>query len=176
MCLLAVLVVLALVSPVSAADVPKPSEKVTKLLGEKSVGLFTGATKVEVFRIDGGKAGEKEKTIGGYRILAAGKEQDAKFAAKLATVVLDEESYDWRGGKGCIFQPGVAFRVWKGDESVVVVICFSCDQVRFIPMDKDGKPGKPAFVDSDPSRAELVKLAKTGLPDDKEIQKLKEQR
>ncbi len=173
---LAILTAFVVVAPTLRADEPKASEKVKKLLGEKAVGLFAGATKVEVFRVEGGGKGEKDKTVGGFRITATGKEQDAKFAAKVAAVVLNEKSYVWDAAKGCIFQPGVAFRVWKGDESVVVVICFSCDQVQIITADKDGKLSKPVWGETDPSRAALVKLAKAALPDDKEIQKLKEER
>lgn len=162
------LAALAALSFSAGADAP---EKVKKLFGEKAVAVLAGATKVEVFRVDSGKPGGKDKTVGGYRVTATGKDRDEKFAARLAGVVLDEESYVWGAAKGCVFQPGVAFRVWKGEESVEVVICFACDQVRVSAAGKDGVP-----AESDPGRAALVKLAKEALPDDKEIQKLTESR
>ena len=173
---LAVLVSLAVLSP-AVADAPKPSEKVKKRLGEKAATLLDGATKVEVFRV-GGELGAKPKgkTIASYSIIGTGKDQDEKFAAKLAGVILDEKTYEWEAAKGCIFNPGVAFRVWKGEESVVVVICFSCDQVRVAPVDKDGKVEKGVYANVDPGRAALLKLAKAALPDDKEIRQLKETR
>ena len=171
-------VIAALVAAPSAfAEAPKPTEKVKKRLGESVVGLLDGATKVEVFRVESVTDDKKpEKSLLGYRVLATGKDQDEKFAANVAAVVLNEKTYEWDSAKGCIFRPGVAFRVWKGDESVVVVICFSCDQIEVATLGKDGKVGKKAFADVDPGRAKLVRLAKAALPDDKDIQGLKEKR
>jgi hypothetical protein len=163
-------------APLPAADAPKPSEKVKKLFGEKALTVLDGATKVEVFRVDSDKPGEKDKTVAGYRITAPGKDQDEKFAAKIAAAVLDEKNYEWEAAKGCIFRPGVAFRVWKGEESVAFVICFSCDQMDIATLGKDGTKVKSGFAETDPGRAALVKLAKAAFPDDKEIQKLKESR
>lgn len=176
---LAILALLLVAAPRAHAEEPKVSAKVKKHFGENAVQILAGATKVEVFRVEskpGAKPGPDDKTVAGFRITATGKEQDAKFAAKVASVVLNEKSYIWDAAKGCIFQPGVAFRVWKGDESVIIVICFSCDQVQVLTADKDGKLGKPVWGESDPGRPGLVKLAKAALPDDKDIQKLKEQR
>lgn len=174
--LLSVLAILIVIAAPSAADAPKPPERVKKLLGERAVGLLDGATKVEVFRVDSDKPGETDKAVAGYRVTATGKDQDAKFAARVAGVALNEKTYEWDAAKGCIFRPGVAFRVWKGEESVVFVICFSCDQMAIVTLDKGGKALTKAHAEVDPGRAALVKLAKAALPDDKEIQKLKESR
>jgi len=153
---------------------PVVSAKVKKHLGEKTVGLLTGATKVEVFRVNTTTPLEDDKTVAGFRITATGPEQDAKFAARLVSVALNEKTYAWNIAKGCEFSPGVAFRVWNGEESVVIAICFQCDQVQITAFDKNGKAGKPVYGESDPGRAALVRLAKAALPDDKDIQALKE--
>jgi hypothetical protein len=173
----------AVVSPVDTAaaskveakdNKPVVSAKIKKRFGDQTVGLLIGADKVEVFRVSTDLPQKDDKTVVGFRITATGPEQDAKFAAKLASVALNEKTYAWDTAKGCSFEPGVAFRVWKGEESVVIVICFQCDQVQITTLDKTGKAGKPVYGESDPGRAALVRLAKAALPDDKDIQALME--
>jgi hypothetical protein len=172
---LTVLALFALVgvTPAPAADRPtNPKE----LLGEKVVALLKGATKVEVFRVDSDKPGATDKAVAGYRITAVGKDRDATFAKAVWEVATSKDTYEFNAAKGCIFRPGVAFRVWKGEESVAFVICFACDQMAIVTLDKDGKAVATAHAETDPGRAALLKLAKTAFPDDKEIQKLKEKR
>ena len=58
-------------------------------------------------------------TMGRYPVYAAGPVQSAAFARRLVRLILDERSYTPDGFpfgravlKGCVFAPGVAFRVW----------------------------------------------------------------
>jgi hypothetical protein len=97
------------------------------------------------------------------------------FAKRLASVLIDEHTYLFNSAKGCIFQPSVGFRIWKGDEAAVeVVISFKCDElIVFAPKAADGSI-RGALEDFDPARPALVKLAKGAFPDDKEMQGLKE--
>ena len=172
---LTVLILFALVgvTPTPAADRPKNPKE---LLGEKALELLKGGTKVEVFRVDSDKPEAGDKAVAGYRITAVGKDRDKEFAKAVWEVAKSDGTYDFTSAKGCIFRPGVAFRVWKGEESVVLVICFACDQMAIVTLDKDGKAVARAHAETDPGRPALLKLAKTALPDDKEIQKLKEKR
>ena len=86
-------------------------------------------------------------------------------------VLRNDASYAWNIAKQCIFDPGVAYRVWRGNESVVILICFHCDEVGIVA-DKT-QPEEITIHSCDPGRPALLKLAKEAMPDDKEIQALK---
>jgi hypothetical protein len=147
----------------------EPTANVKKFLGDKTIEILDGATKVEVYRISPNtKPGSN--TIGEYPIIGRGKDQDKAFAAKLRTILFDESTYNFESAKACEFSPGVALRVFKGEEYADVFLCFSCKELRI----QQGKHVNQE--DFDNKYSELVKLAKTALPDDKEIQALAEKK
>lgn len=143
-------------------------------------GVLAGATKVEAFRIDAKNGPETspedrrrvegERRIGYWLITAQGRDQGKEFADKLAGILLDDKNYSDTFAD--CFEPGVAFRVWKGQESVDVVICFHCDNIYCGPP-KPVEMENASLWDS-PARARLVRLAKEAFPDDKDIQALEE--
>ncbi len=172
--LAAVFTTLALgaISLLRADDPSKPTEKVNKHLGDYTIAILQSATKVEVFRVEPNKAEKPEdKQIGGYPIKATGTEQKKAFAAKLAAVLVDEKTLF--GQQARCFTPGVAFRLWKDKESVDVIICFACENLRLIARDADGKEIKNTSGAFGPDIQPLLKLAKEAFPDDKEIQGIK---
>ena len=139
--------------------------------------VLAGATKVEVFRIDSDMRPEAwkhypedAKRIGGYPVTAQEADQGKRFADKLAGVLSDGRTYSTMYA-GC-FNPGVAFRVWKGDESVDVVICFQCENFYCGP--PQAEEMENASFHGTPARARLVRLAKEAFPDDQDIQALGE--
>lgn len=139
--------------------------------------VLVGATRVEVFRIDGedGPHDRKPKTpgegrIGGFRVTAQGKEQGKEFASRLADILCDDKTYT-RNFASC-FWPGVAFRVRKGEEVVEVLICFTCGNLYVGPPTKVAREN--VSFNGSPLRPRLVRLAKEAFPQDKEIQGLKE--
>jgi hypothetical protein len=155
----------------------EPSKKVVQALGEPTVGIVKGVTKVEAYRIKPDKAGkEGVKTVGGYPITATGKEQGKEFAGKLRDVLFTDATYE--GASARCFEPGVAFRAWTDKkESVEVIICFHCSNLSVISYDANGKAVKKDGLGGfggTPSWTALVKLAKEAFPDDKEIQTLPE--
>jgi hypothetical protein len=164
-----------------------PSRQVRTFLSNEGVAVLQGATKVEVFRVDPGfppkdrpddpkadaPAGEK---VGDYAVTAKGKDQGPEFAARLRAILFNDRTYLFDMAKGCIFQPGVAFRVWNGKESMDVFLCFSCDELLILVKDESGAVVHLAQEDFDPMRAELVKLAREAFPDDPEIQGLQERK
>jgi hypothetical protein len=136
-----------------------------------------GATKVEVFRIDGegehvppAKLKAGEKTIGGYLVMGQGPDQGPAFADRLAEVLNDPGTYTKNYAK--CFWPGVAFRVWKDGECEEVLICFMCDNLYRGPP-KDFVMENASFNGS-PRRRDLLRLAKEALPDDAAIQAIKD--
>lgn len=144
-------------------------------LDRRTADILRGATKVEVFRVSSGELDEKPKpgdsTIGGYRVLSHGKNQGSDFAVKLANVLTDRKTYT--NNRAACFNPGVAFRVWKGDSAVDIIICFHCSNFYFGP--PTDHPHVTASFLGSPNRRLLVQLAKEAFPDDKDIQKINEE-
>jgi hypothetical protein len=151
------------------------SERAKKNLGDQNIAVLSGATKVEVFRLGGRKPGDKGVHLWGFA--ATGKEQGKAFAARLAELVLHDKTHD--NGKfaiGC-FEPGVAFRVWKDTKHVSVLVCFKCHNLQVHDADEEQAPGPIlCFSETNMIWNRLLRLAKEGLPDDKEIQAMKELR
>ncbi len=148
-------------------------------LDGRTAGIFAGATKVEVFRIDGRndppdptpiKPGDP--TLGGFAILTRGKDQSREFAAKLGDILSDVKTYSDQH-EGC-YWPGVAFRVWKGEDSVDVIICFMCHNF-YIGPSTDKLVTENASFHGSPNTSRLVQLAKEAFPDDAEVQALKDE-
>ena len=106
-------------------------------------------------------------TIAGFPILATGKEQDQAFAARLTAILLGDDVT--RNAKKCGFSPGVAYRLWKGDLAVEVLICFECDVLWPHVVGERSDHPHLEWQDFDSVRADLIKLAKEAFPDDKEI-------
>jgi hypothetical protein len=138
--------------------------------------VLAGATKVEVFRTDGtnGPFDERprapgEERIGGFRVTARGQDRGPEFAARLADVLLDGRTYS--AARLACYWPGVAFRVWYGEEWVEVLICFHCDNLYCGPATE--RVPRTASFHSTAARARLVRLAKEAFPDE-EVQGLKE--
>jgi hypothetical protein len=144
-------------------------------LDRRTRAILVGASKVEVFRLDGeGRRtpkAEGETRLGGYKVKARGEDLGPDFASRLATVLFDEATYT-ETYANC-FWPGVGYRVWKGDEAAEVLICFRCDNLYWGPPSPEANV-TGSFRDS-PSRVKLVRLAKEAFPDDKEIQGLKDE-
>ena len=158
---------------VGAEGAREPSAKVKKRLGEKAIEVMSRADRVEAFRIGPEPTAKKgKKNVAGYPILSRGKDQGQKFAARLASVLLEDGTLFGKGVRG--FEPGVAFRMWHGEELVEVLICFKCDSLRVISHSGKGKVVKRASGAFGGHAGPLVKLAKEAFPDDKEIQALKE--
>jgi len=151
-----------------------PTEKVKKHLGDDVVKILQGATKVEAYRIEPAPAKPDEKQIGGFKIKATGKEPKAEFAKKLGSTLLDEKSLF--GTQARCFLPGVAFRVWKGEESVDVIICFGCSNLRMVAHDAKGKEIKKVSGAFGPDDANLRKLAREAFPDDKDLEPTKDKK
>jgi hypothetical protein len=132
--------------------------------------ILRNGDRVEVFRVSSKRAdGGVADTIGGRPILATGKEQGPDFAARLGRVLRS-----WSvapSSKKCAFEPGVAFRIWRGDKALEVLICFKCDDLWPHVVGESGSFNDEVLA-FDPVRAELVALAKEAFPDDPTIQAL----
>jgi hypothetical protein len=119
------------------------------------------ATRLEVFRVRSSEEDDEWKLVGGRHL-------SDDFRRRLVKVLLDKNSYLGTTTL-CAFDPGVAYRFWKGSKSVDVLICFKCNELCF------GTKGDcESSIFFGPARAPLVRLAKRALPVDGAILALEE--
>lgn len=122
----------------------KVSEKVREELGARTVDILLGAQRVEAFLVKEIEPGEEEKAVhleprglGRWAITATAKERGPEFAAKVKAVVLDEATCRPTGpGFG---KAEIAFRLWKGKESVTLIVDFTESKFLFITRDAQGQ-------------------------------------
>jgi hypothetical protein len=178
-------------SPGSLAKAPPKFER---WLGRDTIRVLENGDRVEIFAVGATPTGPRgylddntgylppgtPATIEGFPVRRVAASQGRPFAQQVARLILDERSYDPRaspfGGaiiKGCIFSPGVAFRVWARKTAIDILLCFNCDQVS---VTRFGGSGRRAGGDIDPARASFVRLAKSVLDDVPEVMRLPETR
>lgn len=143
-----------------------------RTMSSRGVAILKGAARVEVFRVSPLEStAHSGNEIGGYPITARGKEQGPGFAARLAAVLLNDGVT--QNEKKCGLEPGVAFRAWKNQNAVEILICFKCDVLWPHVVGEQTENPTHEWQDFDPVRADLVGLAKEAFLDDDEIQNLK---
>ncbi len=154
-------------------------------LGYQADSILDGATRVEIFRVmseieahssEPGHPSRKfsptAAKVDYCYITATGKEQGPEFAKEIAAILLDEGTYT-HDTLSCTTLPGVVFRVWKGSQSLDVVLCFHCGEMYTITRDANGKetPGVYTLMAGN-SRSGFARLAKQAFPSDPDIQAL----
>jgi RNA polymerase sigma factor (sigma-70 family) len=171
--------------------IKEPPRKLRERLGRDTVAILRGATRVEVFRVDAkdylppgkgdpgkaepGKAEPgKAKRFGGYAVTGVGPAQGRPFAAKAARVLLDGGNFELERAKGCLFQPGVGLRFWKGEQAAELLLCFGCSELLVVAPDPKAQGVKIPYADFGPGRPAVVRLVQEALPGDKVIGALKE--
>ena len=166
--------------PAGPTGANAPSRRISEFLGDTAVRTLSAPTRVLSFRLVSRTEGPASATapttapadIQGFRVAASGPDLDPAFGSRLAAALFDPDSYQFNSAKGCIFDPGVAFRVWKGDEHVDVLLCFTCSEfIVYVP--EAGGKARRAGEDFDDNRAAFVRLAKEAFPGDAKIQALK---
>ncbi len=153
--------------------------------------IFEEATKVESFRVtlledasgaDILKVKAINKQVSGVLVTSIGPVLKPEFAKSLGQLLLNPRSYLSPGNdaKSCLMAPGVAFRVWSGQEFADVIVCLSCNQVLVVEQD----PKVPLREiggytarfrvggDFDPIYSQMVSLCKQIFEKDREIQAL----
>ena len=148
-------------------------------IGRQGVAILSNAGRVETFRLDDNgygdyvKGGTSGDEIADYPIKSQGKMLGAVFAAKLSRTVMDPRTFLGPSDTSCEINPGVAFRAWRGQECVEVIICFHCQQMLITTKNAQGREVHSAYTQMVSMRADFLALAHEAFPDDKEIQSLK---
>jgi len=144
----------------------EPSAKIKAFFKPAMLEILNGVEHVDVFRV--------KPTRDALQVLANGAVWKDEKARQVASLFLNEKSYEWERKKLCDPMPGVLFKLYKGDEYLEAALCFECDMVTFRVIDAKGKAIATLTNDFDPSRAQLVKWAKEALPNDAVVKALKE--
>jgi hypothetical protein len=140
-------------------------------IGREGRAVLREGTRVEVFRVapdDRGVPPGGPRIGRDYPVLSQGTDLGADFAARLADAVIGHPELV----KKCGIQPGVAFRVWRGDECVEVLVCFKCDVLAMHLGSGDWSWTGDMLRDFSASRSKLLALCKEALPDDPVIRRL----
>jgi len=111
--------------------VPEPSAKVMQFLGGVMIDILKNPEKVESYRVGFHKTG-KGNNMGGYPVTGKGRDLAPKQVERLQAMLFDENTYLFDVVKKCLFLPEYAFRFLKGGKSVIVLICYSCEELTFV--------------------------------------------
>jgi hypothetical protein len=191
----AAVILFAAVVCASADSAAKVDAKFEHWLGPTTVKVLEAGDRVEVFVVGAQPAGARGNadddtgnplppgtpaTIQRYPVRRVAASEGRAFAQQIARLVLDERSYEPRMYpfgrsimKGCVFAPGVAFRVWARTRAVDVLLCFQCDEIAVAYV---GGKREMLAGDIDPARPAFVRLAKSVLADVPEVARLSEAR
>lgn len=112
------------------------SDPVKKFLGDEILSILQSPDRVESYKVKFHK-NRAEKNLGGYPIIDKGKVLVPKQIEILQSVFMDEKTYLFDVVKKCLFLPEYGFRVVKDKKEVVVLLCFSCEEVTFVYKDKE---------------------------------------
>jgi len=125
----------------------------------------------DVIRVDdsypnGQRVQEGEK-LHGYKMISQPISLSKESRDELSEILKDAKTYiNYSVPRDCLFRPGVAFHFAKQNRKVDVLVCFSCNELRYYLNDKI--VGQSYF-----KSVRLSKLTKKLFPDDKIIQSMK---
>ena len=125
----------------------------------------------EVYRVDDSYPGEKRQNIGkkvhGFLILSEAPPMKDDSRKILSQILLNPNTYfEHAVPVDCAFRPGIAFRFSDGTIEVDLLVCFTCNELKYY---LDGKSAGGSYFKS----PEILALTKKLFPDDKKIQSLK---
>ena len=150
--------------------------KAWHLLGQSNIDLITRADKVEIYRIELADMRTAKKLVGGsFSVIGVSHAPSLALQKQVARTLLDvfnTKPYYW-DQSSCEFNPGVAFRFYKGAEILDAVVCYDCAAI-LLSTGENGRLQRGAGTESFGSEYEnMYAIAKAAFPDDAEIQKLR---
>lgn len=158
---------------------------VVSWLGHKTVWRLAEATRTEVFRLDPFQAAlaamdgsndfkPGQRHIGPYLVVGTPQKQGQEFTTRLVSALFENFNTNTQNFSSCGFEPAVAFRLWHGEQSTDILLCFACDDLR-IWTNEPGNPNTRRVAmsgDMEQGRVALLRLVKEVFPNDKVLQSL----
>jgi len=150
------------------------SKSVESIIGGKEVYTLIAelhkAKTCEVYRVDDSYPGEtklnKGNKVHGFFILSESRPMKDDVRKALSQILLKPNTYfEHAVPVDCAFRPGIAFRFASGTIEVDLLVCFSCNELRYY---LDGKSAGGSHFNS----PEILALTKKLFPNDKKIQAL----
>jgi len=120
-------------------EVPERS-KLQQKIGDSIYKELKASTRVTFFKVD--PKSNKNLT---FEIVSSEQELPDDLRWLLKETLTDDQTYFFNKTKMCRFVPEMGFR-FKGEQDVVVLVGFSCRQVKFI------SGGREMILDNDPKR------------------------
>lgn len=113
-------------------------------LGYPTFSIISGATWCQVFKIDPERSepeGPLSARTDHHAILATGKKLTGTDIAQIQRILLNPARYAVGplDPAACHLSPGVAFRLWRGSDSVDVLACYQCAHVIIATHDAGGR-------------------------------------
>lgn len=147
-------------------------------LRQPAVDILAGARRVQTFRLNTNYDPLKTtpnspqgQAFDGFEVTATGQEQGASFAHRLASALFNDRTYEGLEMK-CILVPGVGFRVWRGQTSVDVLVCFHCADLEMRTKDAAGKEVSQTRAHFGLVQPALLALAREAFPADPALRAL----
>ncbi|HPQ54149.1 MAG TPA: hypothetical protein PK253_12950 [Spirochaetota bacterium] len=107
------------------------SEKVVRFLGNEIIEIIKSPDTVESYTIKIKKA-DTGTRIAGYPVISRGPNLTPQQIDQIQSVLLDQNTYLFDFVKKCLFLPEYALKFRKGTYEVVVLLCFSCEELTFV--------------------------------------------
>jgi hypothetical protein len=152
---------------------PHPMQQLFDYLGPERIRLLQEGQRVEVFRIQEGNAPGNQsllrgQTIEGREIIARGEPQGHDFAKALAAALLNEDSrlLGFLSLEDFPWSPSVAFRVWRGEASATLLVCFQSNVVWMKLPSGGGEQFHGAWLQFGKNRSVVARLARRAFPSD----------
>ena len=125
----------------------------------------------QAYRLDDSYPTEEKKQEGdslhGYAVISDALALNSGSRKELSSIIEEDDTYFRHSTPiDCSFRPGVAFRFQDKKTNVDLLVCFTCNELRYY---LDGKVVGQSYFKSQELRSLVRKL----FPTDKEIQSLK---
>ncbi len=165
-------------SPRSMTTNAPVGQRVSDKDNELALQILRQATSVATFRVRGQLTSAefrrqddprfKSLFICGFPIESRGRSRGRDFARKIHDFLTDPQNFLPEGTppSKCIFDPGVAFRLSSGPETVDIIVCFTCGELGV-----ESTKGRLRLPTNEfyPGYSRLSALAKEAFPNDKQI-------
>ena len=109
----------------------------TKLFGVARLAVLDAPDRVETFRVKGVQAPSgTSRTLVGYPILKQGPDLNVNQVAAMHRLIFDPQNHP-PIVSSCIFEPGIVLRYSKGKSTVLILLCFKCQDWLFVGQGED---------------------------------------